>query len=299
MKRGYIKDSYKNKLSYFSWNKTDRPMGIILILIGLNEHSLRYDAFAQYCNEQGFIVFSVDYVSQGMSRKENEEYVNFGKNGDLVLIEEVSIMKEKIRSIYPDLPINIVSHSMGTSIIRSYLTGNSNQFEKIVLLSTGYQSPFSTRFILFIGNILAWIKPNKPLKFFDSIFRKTQLRIKKKTTINHFIEWLTRDIKQNQKDKNDDYLFIRVTVQGFLAVFRLILKSNKNSDKMKNGNYLLLSGSHDPITNFGESTKKLHQLLSKNNKSQLKIYPKARHDLLHEINKKDVFNDIITYLKSN
>ena len=65
----------------------------------------------------------------------------------------------------------------------------------------------------------------------------------------------------------------------------------------KENNILLLSGTHDPATNFGNDTKKLNDLYTNINiNSQLILYNEGRHDSLQEINRGEVYSDIIEFL---
>jgi alpha-beta hydrolase superfamily lysophospholipase len=61
---------------------------------------------------------------------------------------------------------------------------------------------------------------------------------------------------------------------------------------------LLLSGSHDPATDFGDGVLKLHEMLQSEFKDiHVKIYKEGRHDTLQEINREEVFRDIVRFLE--
>ena len=67
---------------------------------------------------------------------------------------------------------------------------------------------------------------------------------------------------------------------------------------MKELPILLLSGLDDPVGSKGNGVKKLENIYKKNNIDvSLKLYEGKRHDLFHETNKFEVFNDILTYIK--
>ena len=71
-----------------------------------------------------------------------------------------------------------------------------------------------------------------------------------------------------------------------------------NIKKMKDLPILLLSGLDDPVGSKGNGVKKLERIYKKNDIDvTLKLYEGKRHDLFHETNKLEVFNDISNYIK--
>ena len=68
--------------------------------------------------------------------------------------------------------------------------------------------------------------------------------------------------------------------------------------KMKELPILLLSGLDDPVGSKGSGVRKLENIYKKNGLDvTLKLYEGKRHDLFHETNKLEVFNDILNYIK--
>ena len=60
---------------------------------------------------------------------------------------------------------------------------------------------------------------------------------------------------------------------------------------------LIISGSNDPVGDQGKGVKKLYNFYRKNHLNvTLKLYDKARHEILNEINKEEVYNDILNFL---
>jgi lysophospholipase len=296
-----INDSYQNQLHTYIFDGLKSPKGVLLIVHGLNEHGLRYKEFAQFVNQSELLVIAFDHISQGHSRKENETVVDFGKNGDKVLVNGLDSVTKYIQKEYPDLPLYVFGHSMGTMIIRYYLQTHKNPFQKVILNGGGYSDLKGINIGIFIGKILCLFKAKKPSKFFDNLFRQTQYKILEKTQIDHFIEWLTRDKEKTELNKQDSFLFIRLATRSFLVNLLMIKYINK-VDHIFGTNLdtpiLLLSGSHDPATNFGEGIIELNALYQKAGiQSQYIIYEEGRHDTLQEINREEVFKDILQFLE--
>lgn len=71
----------------------------------------------------------------------------------------------------------------------------------------------------------------------------------------------------------------------------------KNIDRMrKDMSILLLSGAEDPVGNFTKGVYCVYNLFNNINDVEIKIYNDARHDILHEECKKEVFDDINNWL---
>ena len=60
---------------------------------------------------------------------------------------------------------------------------------------------------------------------------------------------------------------------------------------------IMLAGDADPVGFYGLGVKNIYKKLVDNGCNvEIKLYPEARHELLNEINKDEVFGDILTWL---
>jgi len=301
MRECYIKDIHNNTLYTSVYDEIENPKGVIQVIHGINEHGKRYEEFAKYLNSEGYIVYITDHVSQGLSRtSDDNEVVYFGKNGDQVLVDGLIATKNRIEKDYPNLKVYLFGHSLGSMIIRKYLINYDNTYSKIIINGGGYAPTKGLSTAIFIGGLMKLFGKKKPSDMFDSQFRNTQLRLNEKVEIDHFIEWLTRDKEKTEINKTDDFLYIRLSVSVFVDMIKMIKEINtqKNIEKMDiKCPILLLSGTHDPATDFGEGTVKLHEIFTSfGYKSDIKLYEEGRHDTIQEINRQEVYKDIVSWL---
>ncbi len=62
---------------------------------------------------------------------------------------------------------------------------------------------------------------------------------------------------------------------------------------------LLMSGAKDPVGNSGKGPKQVYSWLEKTgHQAELKLYEGGRHEMLNEINRKDVYGDILLFLNA-
>lgn len=303
MKEFKVLDNRQNKLHTYLFDDVREIKGIVQILHGINEHGLRYKDFASFLNEHGYMVYVHDHVSQGYSRTEEDKEnntVDFGKHGKDVLLDGCNAVRKRIKEDFPHSPIYLFGHSLGSMIARYYLIKEENEYEKIIINGGGLSDTKGLGMGLFIGNVLKLFKAKKPSNFFDNTFRQTQLKLNEKVQIDHFIEWLTRDKEYTEVNKQDPFLYIRLTTRVFVDMLGLIKIINNHNNILNSHldcEIMLLSGSHDPATNFGEDTLRLHEaFLQSGFKSRVKIYPEGRHDTVQELNKEEVFQDILDFI---
>ncbi len=305
MKEKKIRDQLGNELHMYMWDNVKEPKGVVQIVHGVNEHGNRYDVFAKFLNQNGYVVYMHDQISQGLSRTDKDkEYgtVNFGEKGIENLKNGVAAVTNTIKIDYDNLDIYAFGHSMGALVLRACLIDGITAYKKVILSGTGLISTKGTGFALIISSLLTAVMENKPSNFFDNQFRKTQEKINEKVKIDHFIEYLTRDKSQNEIDKNDTYLYIRLSMSAYYTMFKLIRFVNNlsNNDLIKDTNHILLiSGAHDPAVNFGEDTKNLVEFWNTHAiDTELFLNHEGRHDSLHETNKTEIFEKIISFIES-
>ena len=106
MRKFKVTDDFKNSLQVYVFDDIKKNKGIIQLVHGINEHGMRYEEFAQFLNEKGYVVYIYDQVSQGLSRTElDKDVVYFGENGGDVLVNGFNTVRARIRVDYPDSKI--------------------------------------------------------------------------------------------------------------------------------------------------------------------------------------------------
>ena len=114
----------------------ERPRAIVQVVHGMEEHKERYEDFSLFLNSCGYTVITADLCGHGSSvPKENLGFFN-EKNGYQILLQDVMIVRNYIRKHYPDKPVYLFAHSMGTIISRVVLQKHSADYDKVVL--SGY-----------------------------------------------------------------------------------------------------------------------------------------------------------------
>ena len=119
-----------------------------------------------------------------------------------------------------------------------------------------------------------------------------------KNTSSEF-SWLSRD-ESIVKMYDEDHFCGNVLSNGFYKCFfdglyRLYDGMGKIPLDLP---IYILSGDEDPVGKYGRGAKKLYEVYSKLGVKDLriKLYPGARHEIINEINRAEVYQDILQWL---
>ena len=97
------------------WLPEGEPVAVLQIIHGMNEYIRRYDAFAAYMAERGFVVVGEDHLGHGESVPEGGTYGYFCENDPAtIIVRDVHRLKKLTQQDYPTLPYLILGHSMGS-----------------------------------------------------------------------------------------------------------------------------------------------------------------------------------------
>jgi alpha-beta hydrolase superfamily lysophospholipase len=285
------------------WDDISNIKGAIQIIHGMAEHSGRYDEFARFLNVNGYIVYADDHRGHGKTEKTKEELGYLGEDGFNKIVEDENIITNFIKNQYKDIPVHIFAHSFGSFIGQEYITRYSKNINGIILSGSAMQIGLDVK----LGAVLtkfqrSFIDEKRQAKIIDRLsfgsFNK-----KVANPINKFA-WLSRDESEVDKYIKDEYCGFISSINFYYTLFNG-LNGLYKIDKLKNINkelpILVLSGDMDPVGKYGRSVKKLYNQY-KNlgiEKVSIKLYEGARHELLNETNRDEVYEYIVKWIKEN
>ncbi|WBW97436.1 alpha/beta fold hydrolase [Oceanirhabdus sp. W0125-5] len=301
-----IKRKDGSKITIHKWENDqidkENINGVFQIVHGAAEHAKRYACFAEKLNELGYVVIGDDHVGHGVSVNSNEELGFFGEeNGWSKLVEDEISITEHIKKEYTDKPIIIFGHSMGSFILRDYLTRDPKGISKCIICGTGYTNTILSNFAL---RLVAHEKKQKGIMYRSEKIDKLTFggfNKKFKPTRTTF-DWLSRESGEVDKYIEDDLCGFIFTVKGYEDLFTGVKYINSNEafkKTEKNIPILMISGDKDPVGASGKGVKKVYKKLKKSGVKDitLKLYEQGRHEILNEINRDDVYKDIIEWIK--
>lgn len=122
------------------WYPKIEPIGMIQIIHGITEHMDRYEEFAHYFIDLGFIVYGIDVTGHGDSLYNKQLKGYFGKEGSWQCVcDDVYQCYIFMKNKYPALPCYFIGFSMGSFIARTLLIQKNKTLDlkACFLLGTG------------------------------------------------------------------------------------------------------------------------------------------------------------------
>ena len=277
----------------------ENPIGVIQIVHGITEHIDRYEEFANYMVNQGYIVIGNDHLGHGKSIITDKPKMFIGELGSWnYLVKDINTLYEIITEEYK-LPTYLIGFSLGSFVSRHYLIDYNPFYQKAILVGTGIQPNIVLNILkLIVKGEVKKIGVENTSKFIRELSFGTYNKQIKEAKTDY--DWLTSSEEEINKYINDPLVGKDTTGSLFYELLDGMVYTSKlsNIKKMKELPILLLSGLDDPVGSKGNGVKKLENIYKKNNIDvSLKLYEGKRHDLFHETNKLEVFNDILTYIK--
>lgn len=281
------------------WIPEGEICGILQICHGMVEYIDRYDEFAQYLASQGYYVVGHDHLGHGQSITSQEKLGYFHHpNGNDAVISDIHHLRKSTQEKYPDLPYFMMGHSMGSFLLRQYLGLYSEGLSGAVLLGTGQQST-----IVVTTGMLA-------CKMI-SLFKGWGYRSKfvNNCAIGGYekkmgLAWLSSNPANQETFLKDPLCGFMFTINAYYNMFHgiyLMNKQEKEGKTLKTLPMFFVAGEKDPVGAFGKGVKKVvnHYRQSGYQNIQMKLYPDDAHEIINELDKDEVYQDILGFLNEN
>lgn len=282
----------------YIWNDVKKPKGVVQISHGMAEHARRYDDFANFLNKNGYIVFADDHRAHGMTgAKGSAKGVKGYQKGDIfedTLRDELAItehLKERF-----GLPVIYLGHSYGSMIGQRYAEAR-NAASGIILVGSACMKGA----LLGTGSAIANMQYSllggeKEGKLLDKLsFGSYNAPFKKE---KRPFAWLSRDEESCKKYFLDEQCGMVMSIAFYKFFFAGLKKAYKKEnlaglDKKKP--IALFSGSVDPVGGKSKLVNKLYEMYKAEGIEDVtvKLYEGARHEILNETNRDEVYRDIL------
>jgi alpha-beta hydrolase superfamily lysophospholipase len=273
--------------------------GVLQVVHGMAEHGERYQVMAYYMAYHGYAVFIHDHAGHGRSVENDTLLGYFGeKDGWKALIEDVRILAEKAMEKYPNRPMFLLGHSMGSFVARAYAAQYGDELTGAIFCGTSGANPGAAAGIAVAGIVEKFKGELYRSPFIDHIaFGSYNKRYENPRTP---FDWLSRDESEVDLYIKDPYCGFLFTAAGYKDMFTLLQSVSGKAwyrSVPKKLPILLISGSMDPVGGYGKGVRQVYADLMKTGHENVKIrvYDGARHELFNETNAKDVLHDLLEW----
>lgn len=293
----------KNKIHARMCVPDTEPRAIVQIIHGIAEYIDRYDEFMSFLADNGIIAVGTDHLGHGKSIESEEQTGFFAyENGWDYAVRDEEVLRLAMHENYPELPIIVFGHSMGSFMARTLLIRYPDAFNAAIISGTGNQSSALVNGGLFMGNLVTGLKgAHHYSKFLNNLAFGSYNKIYENPKTEY--DWLSRDEANVQKYIDDPLCGFIPTCSLFRDMMTGVkfITNKKNLTAMnKDMPVYFMSGDMDPVGECGKGVQKAYNnFLEAGMKDvSIKLYPGGRHEMLNEINKDEVYYDILTWLGS-
>ncbi len=277
-----------------------KPKGMIQFAHGMCENKERYMPFMEYLAEKGYLCRIHDHRGHGRSVKSKEDLGYMYKSGANGILTDMRTINKAMHEEYPDLPLIMFGHSMGSLAVRAYAAKYDGTIDALIVCGSPSNNPGRPigEGIARIESMLLGSKHKSKLLTVMSM-GPYQQRFKHEPSL---VAWLCTDEQVQKEYEQSEYCGFMFTDDAYLALFQLMKQAyDVKNWKCTNPNLpvLFVSGEEDPcmvnIRQFAKSVKNMRKAGYLDVRG--KVYRGMRHEILNEKNHEKVFHDITLYLK--
>lgn len=274
------------------WEDVAEPIGVVQICHGLGEHSGRYDHFARFLNANGYIVFADDHRAHGHTDNGSGDC-----QGEPAVdtVQDLLFFNRWLRERYPRLPLIFFGHSYGSSLAHRFI-----QFPSSICacVMTGVNM-MPHGMLKAMGGLMYLAKSVAPGKLISMTSDSMNKRFPDRD-VPH--AWLTRDPEIRKEYEADPFCGTPSSLRFNHSMTKMMCQATDPENLKKVPDSLpiaMFCGEDDSAGGFGKGPKTALEIYRKYGKNiTLKLYPGARHEVLNEINRDEIYQDILSFLNS-
>ena len=274
--------------------------GILQLVHGMAEHKERYLPFMEYMTQQGFLTIIHDHRGHGKSVRRKEDLGHMYDGGADALLLDIHTVNQGLRERFPDLPLILMGHSMGSLAVRAYTREHDDCMDMLIVCGSPSKNaarPLGTAIAKVEGKLCGMDHKSKLLEtmsfasYYAKFLKDEQCK-----------DWICSDKEVCDAYHQSDYCGFTFTDDGFITLFELMKRAYDvkhwecRKPKMP---VLFISGGDDPcmvnVRHFAKSVQAMRHAGYLDVKG--KIYPGMRHEILNEKGKEKVYHDISVYIK--
>ncbi len=297
----YTSSTGRNQIRAKMCTPDTTPKSVVQIAHGIAEHIDRYEDFMRFLAENGFVAVGNDHLGHGKSIARLEEQGIFAENnGWNYVVEDMKKLREQVREQFPNIPYVFFGHSMGSFLTRTFLILHPDLYDAAILSGTGHQSAALVNGGYLAAELMTKLKgPHASGQALnDMAFGSYCKRIENPRTP---FDWLSRDNEAVDK-------YIADPLCGFVCKTSLyrdmmgglkFLTNQKNINKMnKTLPIYFMSGAEDPVGDYGAGVETAYKAFCRAGLKDvmIRLYPGGRHEMLNELNRDEVMQDILSWL---
>lgn len=244
----------------------------VLLVHGLGEHSMRYQAWAKKFADAGFAFYCWDHLGHGQSSGLRGYVPNYEQ-----FLQEVDFILNRFDGQIGSIPVVLYGHSMGGNIALNYAVRRPSKINLLVVTSPWLKlvSPINPA-LKSLVKLLDLCLPFLPM---NSGIRPEQV---------------SHEIKVVQEYATDPLIHRRITPRLYLAMERAAEYAMNHAEQITIPTLLMHGGSDTLLSPVATS-----EIAAKMHHSTYVEWGELYHELHNEAKSNEVFNTIVNWLNVN
>ena len=292
----------------FIWWPSCEAKAVVQLVHGMAEYILRYDAFARFLNARGFVVCGHDHLGHGESVSDHSKWGCLpARDGKDILVGDVGRMRALVvervaaQTSQEALPYFVFGHSMGSFVVRSYISSCGDGLAGAVICGTGHIAQATSA----AGNALARaIARVRGEDYVSKLLSNLSVGAYSKAIKNARtpLDWLSYNEENVDAYIADERCGFEFSAGGnatLTALTREVCSIDCCRHVPRNLPLLYIAGNGDPVGDMGEGVRTAAQMARDGGSTDVTctIYEHMRHEILNEREGERVMDDVATWME--
>lgn len=305
-KAEFLSSDKRTKIKYFEWKDASKaPRGVLQIAHGMTEHIERYEEFIEYMVSQGFVVVGNNHLGHGdsvISKHELGYFSELEEHPMFLLVDDMHTLRQITEKKYAGIPYFMLGHSMGSYLLRAYLSMHSEGLSGAIIVGTGREEDSMMKLGMnickFLAKLFGWHHRSKFVKklSYGSAYKGFNV-----DGSNIKMSWLSHNEENIKEYFADPRCTFTFTLNGYYGLMDIVLYDD-NMENIKRTKkdlpLFIISGEKDPVGNLGTGVKQVYDMYEEAKMTDItwKLYKDDRHEILNELDRQVVYKDIISWI---
>lgn len=296
----FFKSGSGARLHGCRWTPDSQVRAVLQIVHGIAEYVERYDGFANFLNRQGILVVAEDHMGHGKSISQECPQGYFA-GGWQTAVDDTYRLTRDTMAEFRDVPFILFGHSMGSFMARTILAKYPDSgITAAVICGTGWQpAPVLAAGKAACALVCRAKGERAPSPLLQAMAFGTYNRKVEHPRTPY--DWISRDNSVVNAYKADPLCGFTPTAGLMRDMMEGIAYIQREENLAKMGKalpVLFIAGGDDPVGSYGAGVRTAAEAFRKAGMERVdvRIYPLCRHELLNEINREEIMDDVSRWI---
>lgn len=275
-----------------------KPCAVVYMLHGLCGCKERFIPFMEFLASNGLACVASDHRGHGRSIRSEEDRGYMYNGGAKAIVMDIDAVVDYIHRRFSGLHIVLIGHSMGSLAARAYIKTHDAKLDGLVICGSPSPDPMAPvgRFI-----VVAMCQIGMGRMHVGYLQKYTSRRYNKMFSQEGPQAWTCSDLNvriMNAQDPRCNFTLTADCSATLMELFKEAYSKHGWHPEKPDMPVVFLSGEDDPCMISREKFAQAVDLMRFNGYTNVsrKIYAGMRHEILNEVDKLLVWDDILDYI---